>query len=91
MVEPLNTDTVRAEQRLEVGPVADALLKSLRALEQAKDYYFTALETMRGEEWATEQYTREIDVFAPATELIERRLHVAVNDWAVSRPERNTI
>jgi hypothetical protein len=91
MVEPLNTDTVRAEQRLEVGPVADALLKSLRTFEQAKDYYFTALETMCGEDWANEQYARECDIFAPVTELIERRLHVAVSDWAVSRPARNTI
>lgn len=78
-------------EKLEVGPVAENLLQSLRAFERAKDYYFQALEALEGEEWADEQYSRDVDAFTPVEELIKRRIDAAITDWAVKRTPTNTI
>lgn len=85
------TQAPAVEERLAVGPVADNLLKALRAFEQTKQYYFQALTDTLGEEYAQERFGKDYPIFEPVTTLFEDRLRDVITEWAAKFPNVNTI
>jgi len=79
------------QKPIEVGPVADNLLRALRAFEDAKNYYFIALVELMGEDKANNVMLEETPTFQPMGELIERRIRVQITDWSIRAPHENTI
>ena len=80
-----------ANENLTVGPVAAGLLRSLRALESAHNYYFTAFDAMGGEAAATAADSSAAPLFDAVRDVIERALAGVVRTWAANDPETSEI
>ena len=84
------------EQTLTVGPVAAELLHARRAVERAKNHYFSAFLKMYGdnadgEAAADAELKRTGPTWDALTDLINEQITAAVDDWATQEPETNVI
>ena len=78
-------------QGLTVGPVTENLLLSLRALEQAKNYYYLALSEQSGELEAGAALGETWEEWAALGELLEKAITDELRTWANNATETNEI
>ena len=76
---------------LTVGPVTENLLLSLRALEQAKNYYYCAFEEMAGEQAAGDALNDSGPKWDAVRDMIEKDIADGLRTWANNYPEINEI
>ena len=79
------------KQGLTVGPVTENLLLSLRALEQAKNYYYCAFEEMAGEQAAGDAINDSGPKWDAVRDMIEKEIADGLRTWANSTPQENQI
>jgi hypothetical protein len=80
-------------QKITVGPVTANLMMALRAIEQARNYYYLATEEMRGTgNNLTDHMTEtENSVFDKARDLVEKEIGGNIRTWAFSTEPGNEI
>lgn len=76
---------------LTVGPVTENLLLSLRALEQAKNYYYCAVEELAGEKAAGDALNERGALFDAPRDMLEKAITDGLRTWAASVPQENQI
>lgn len=79
------------KQGLTVGPVTENLLLSLRALEQAKNYYYCAFEEMGGEQAAADALNEQGGLFDAVRDMLEKAITDGLRTWAASVPQETQI
>ena len=80
-------------QNITVGPVTANLIMALRSIEQARNYYYLAIEAMRGnvEELTDHLTVEEKAIFNNATNLVEKEIGDNIRTWAFSCNPGNEI
>ncbi len=72
-------------ETLTIGPYTSNLLRALQAYEQAVNYYFQAVTSMRNipgeEDGLTDE---EHQVFDKCRQLLEDQIMISIRDWANS-------
>lgn len=76
---------------LTVGPSTGALLLSLRAIEQARNYYYSAFEAMGGESSAAAALSESAPRWDAVRELVERAITDGLRTWAGLTAQENEI
>lgn len=76
---------------LTVGPVTENLLLSLRALEQAKNYYYSAFEELAGEQAAGDALKDSAPKWDAVRDMIEHDITDGLRTWATLTPQENQI
>lgn len=76
---------------LTVGPVTENLYLSLRALEQARNYYYCAFEEMGGEQAGADALNEKGPLFDAVRDMLETAIADAARTWAHNEPETNEI
>lgn len=84
--------TEKTQQKgLTVGPVTENLYLSLRAIEQARNYYYCAFEQMGGEQAGADALNEKGAYFDNVRDMLEIAISDAARTWANSSPETNEI
>lgn len=79
------------KQGLTVGPVTENLLLSLRALEQAKNYYYCAVEELAGEQAAGDALNETGPKWDAVADVLEKAITDGLRTWAHNAPAINEI
>lgn len=79
------------KQGLTIGPATENLLLSLRTLEQAKNYYYCAVEEMGGEKAAGDALNETAPKWEAVRELLEKEIADGLRTWAALTPQENQI
>ena len=81
------------ENNITIGPVTANLLRALRSIEKARNYYYIAVEEMRGTpDNLTDHMTdEESAVFDNARDLVEKQIVDNIRTWAFSNGQDNEI
>ena len=78
------------QNKLQLGAEATNFLNALRSFEDAREYYYKALDSLFGEEGASQRDKRETPTWEAVENLIEKALMDHVREWACE-VERRTI
>ncbi len=79
-------------QNITLGQGTANLVMALRSLEQAKNFYFLAMQEVRGREDTTDPLTEaERAVFDTASDLVEKVIGDNIRTWAFSTNPGNEI
>ena len=79
------------KQGLTVGPATENLLLSLRALETARNYYYSAFEEIGGEQYAADMLERVAAQWDAIRDVIEHDITDGLRTWASTNPEKPEI
>lgn len=79
------------KQALTVGPAMENMLLSLRALENARNYYYMAIDTVFGEKAAAELMEKRGPLFDAVRDMLEKEIAADLRAWANTSPETNEI
>ena len=73
------------ENNITIGPVTANLLRALRSIEKARNYYYLAVEEMTGTP------VEESTVFDNVRDLVEKEIGDNIRTWAFSSGQDNEI